>query len=106
MEFVKELSLREKVRIRSFGHDGNLHIYVCKDDMDDEQWNITVKRCMDEMYQRAQDLNGQVSGEHGIGHAKKIYLEASLGETQIALMQGIKDVFDPHQIMNPGKIIR
>lgn len=107
MNFVKALSDKEKVRIRSFGHagDGNLHIYVCKDDLSDERWEVVNKLCMDEMYAKAKSLDGQVSGEHGIGHAKKSYLVDSLGESQIHLMRGIKHTFDPNNIMNPGKII-
>lgn len=107
MEFVKDLSVEQNVRIRSFGHagDGNLHIYVCKDDLEDDVWEAVVKICMDKMYEKAKEINGQVSGEHGIGHAKKVYLKDSLGETQLELMRGIKKTFDPNNIMNPGKII-
>lgn len=107
MEFVKDLSVEQNVRIRSFGHagDGNLHIYVCKDDLEDDVWEDVVKACMDKMYEKAKEINGQVSGEHGIGHAKKVYLKDSLGETQLELMRGIKKTFDPNNIMNPGKII-
>lgn len=107
MSFVRDLSNEQDVRIRSFGHagDGNLHIYVCKDDMSDTRWSDVVKICMDKMYDKAKEFNGQVSGEHGVGHAKKAYLKESLGETQLMLMQGIKSTFDPNNIMNPGKII-
>ncbi len=60
---------------------------------------------MDKFYAKAKELNGQVSGEHGIGHAKKKYLEESVGDAQMSLMRGIKDVFDPQGILNPGKIV-
>ncbi|MBP5786491.1 MAG: 2-hydroxy-acid oxidase, partial [Kiritimatiellae bacterium] len=46
-----------------------------------------------------------VSGEHGIGYAKKPYLRESLDPAVRALMRGVKDVFDPHHILNPGKVI-
>ena len=49
-------------------------------------------------------MGGLVSGEHGIGYAKKGYLKAQLGDTPIELMQGIKNTFDPKNILNPGKI--
>ncbi len=106
MKFVKELSEKYEVRIRSFGHagDGNLHVYVCKDDLTDERWETVVNTCMDQMYEKAIQLNGQVSGEHGIGHAKKKYLRQSIGETQIELMRQIKKVFDPKGILNPNKV--
>ena len=57
------------------------------------------------MYVKAGELGGLVSGEHGIGYAKKGYLKDLLGETPIALMKGIKAVFDDKNILNPGKII-
>ena len=47
---------------------------------------------------------GQVSGEHGIGHAKREFLRESVGETQMKLMRSIKRVFDPNGILNPGKV--
>ncbi len=106
ISYVQELAETYQVRIRSFGHagDGNLHVYVCKDDLSDERWEVVVNAVMDALYQRAKELKGQVSGEHGIGHAKKVYLASALGETQLALMRGIKTVFDPNKILNPGKI--
>ena len=57
-----------------------------------------------EMYEKAEELGGLVSGEHGIGYAKKDFLKKQYGETPIALMQGIKKVFDEKNILNPGKV--
>lgn len=95
------------VRICSFGHagDGNLHIYVCKDAMEDQAWAKALEQGMDRLYEAARNLGGEVSGEHGIGHAKREFLRESLGETQMALMRGIKSVFDPAGILNPGKVL-
>ena len=95
------------MRIPSFGHagDGNLHIYLCRDNMDAERWQKSKQEAFRLMYQKAREFGGQVSGEHGIGAAKKRYLRESLGDTQIHLMKGIKDIFDPKNIMNPGKIL-
>lgn len=101
-------ALQEKVgaRIKCFGHagDGNLHIYVLKDDLGEEEWLKKLDSAMDEMYKKAKELKGEVSGEHGIGFAKKTYLARSLDETSIELMRGIKKVFDPKNILNPNKI--
>ena len=96
-----------QVRICSFGHagDGNLHIYVCQDGVADEQWHETVEKVMERLYSEARLLSGEVSGEHGIGHAKRAFLEESLGCEQMELMRGIKKVFDPNGILNPGKVI-
>lgn len=102
-----EIGKKLNVRICSFGHagDGNLHIYACKDQLTDEVWEKSVEQVMDELYIAAKEMGGEVSGEHGIGHAKKGFLAESMGETQIRLMQGIKAAFDPNGILNPGKVI-
>ena len=63
-----------------------------------------MELCFERMYKRAEELGGLVSGEHGIGYAKRDYLKKQCGENQIALMQGIKKVFDPKNILNPGKV--
>ena len=106
IKYTHKLSKQLGVRIPSFGHagDGNLHIYVCKDGMPEEIWQQKLKTAFEKLYQKAQEINGLVSGEHGIGYAKKQYLKESLGENQIKIMQQIKNVFDPKNILNPGKI--
>ena len=102
-------SLQEKygVRLRSFGHagDGNLHIYVLRDGLDDAAWEKTLAAVFGELYARARQLNGKVSGEHGIGHAKRPYLAESQSASEQMLMTGIKQVFDPLNILNPSKVI-
>ena len=63
-----------------------------------------LSEIFDRMYQKSVELGGLVSGEHGIGYAKKEFLKRQYGETPIALMQGIKKVFDEKNILNPGKV--
>ncbi len=106
VKFVKELERTYQIRIRSFGHagDGNLHVYVCKDQLSDTEWKQRLNPVMRAMYDKAIELNGQVSGEHGIGHAKVDFLRNSVGQTQMNLMKGIKLAFDPKNILNPGKV--
>ena len=108
--FVKksvEIGKAVGVRVASFGHagDGNLHIYVCRDGLSEDDWKTSCKKVMDALYAEAKALSGNVSGEHGIGHAKKNYLKESVGEKQVELMRGIKSAFDPNGILNPGKVI-
>ena len=105
--FSHELQKKHNVRIRSFGHagDGNLHIYVLKDDLGDEAWKKTLAATFADLYAKAKELGGQVSGEHGIGFAKKPFLAESLAPEVRALMRGIKQVFDPKGILNPHKVI-
>lgn len=96
------------IRIKSFGHagDGNLHAYILKDRLSDDQWKKRMGAAMDAIYQKAKELRGEVSGEHGIGFVKQPYLHKSLDERTIELMRGIKAVFDPYNILNPGKVFQ
>ena len=106
IKFTYELQEKYNIRIPSFGHagDGNLHIYICRDNYSKEQFDAILEKVFDELYERANQVGGLVSGEHGIGYAKKGYMKNQLGNTQIELMNGIKKVFDPNNILNPGKI--
>ena len=106
IKYTHALAEEFQVRIPSFGHagDGNLHVYICRDGLSDEDWERTLNACFDRMYAKAVELGGLVSGEHGIGYAKKDFLRRQYGQTPIALMQGIKQVFDPKNILNPGKV--
>jgi glycolate oxidase len=106
IKFTYELQEKYNIRIPSFGHagDGNLHIYICRDDYSKEEFDEILLKVFEELYKRAREVGGLVSGEHGIGFAKKSYLIEQLGETQVSLMNGIKKVFDPNNILNPGKV--
>ncbi|HHY81651.1 MAG TPA: FAD-binding oxidoreductase [Clostridiales bacterium] len=106
VEFSHKLQDKFGIRIKSFGHagDGNLHAYILKDDLSDEEWEKRLDLAMGEMYKKARELNGQVSGEHGIGYAKKPYLNQSLAPEILEIMRGIKKAFDPKNILNPGKV--
>ena len=107
IKFTYELAEKYQIRIPSFGHagDGNLHIYICKDEYSDEVFEEKLNQIFYEMYKKSKEVGGLVSGEHGIGYAKKQYMKEVLGESQIKLMQGIKKVFDPNNILNPGKVV-
>ena len=106
IKYTHELAAEFGVRIPSFGHagDGNLHVYICRDELSDADWEKTLSAVFDRMYEKSVELGGLVSGEHGIGYAKKDFLKRQYGHTPIALMQGIKQVFDPKNILNPGKV--
>ncbi|GAA0822864.1 FAD-binding oxidoreductase [Clostridium tertium] len=106
VKFTHKLQEEYEIRIKSFGHagDGNLHVYILKDDLSEDEWQTKLNDVMKRMYDKAKELSGQVSGEHGIGYAKKKYLSDSLSEENIEIMRGIKLVFDPKNILNPGKV--
>lgn len=107
IHFTHDLSRKHDIRIPSFGHagDGNLHIYICRDELKENLWKQKLTEVFAEMYEMAMRLGGAVSGEHGVGYAKKKYLEDQLGEVQIEIMRGIKKVFDPKGLLNPEKVI-
>lgn len=89
-----------------YGHlgDGNLHVNVLKEEISDENWNTKIIDGIGEIFKLTVSLGGTLSGEHGIGIAKKPYMSIAMGEANILLMRGIKKVFDPNDILNPGKI--
>ncbi|MCY6370901.1 FAD-binding oxidoreductase [Clostridium ganghwense] len=108
-EFIKythQLSKEFNVRIPSFGHagDGNLHVYICKDNLNNEEWEKKLNEVFDCMYKKSVELNGLVSGEHGIGYAKRLYMFDQYGAEYMQIMRGIKAAFDPKNILNPGKV--
>ena len=106
IKYTHEVGKEVGLRIPSFGHagDGNLHIYLCKDSMAEEIWKQKADKAFELLYAKAREFGGMVSGEHGIGYAKKPYLAKQVGENQIDLMRSIKKVFDPKNILNPGKV--
>lgn len=106
IKYTHELARTLGLRIPSFGHagDGNLHIYICRDGLPQASWEEKLAQAFEQMYQRANALGGMVSGEHGIGFAKRRYLLQQLGPTQTAILRGIKAAFDPQGILNPDKV--
>lgn len=107
VKFAETLQERFDIRIKSFGHagDGNLHIYVLRDDLPEAVWRDKLSQVFDCMYAKSRELGGKVSGEHGIGYAKLPYLKEAMGAEGMALLKGIKQAFDPLMILNPGKVV-
>ena len=107
IKYTHEVAGILNLRIPSFGHagDGNLHVYLCRDDLAEDEWKEKLSLGFEMMYARAREYGGAVSGEHGIGYAKKEYLKEQLGDTQIGLMRRIKKAFDPNLILNPDKVV-
>ena len=106
IEYTHDLAGEIGLRIPSFGHagDGNLHVYLCRDGLSEDEWKARMGEAFEKMYARAEELGGLVSGEHGIGFAKKRYMMETCGEKQVEVMRGIKRAFDPKCILNPGKL--
>ncbi len=105
--FADTMMDKYKIRISMQGHagDGNLHIQLMRDEMDPALFADRLPRLTKELYVKAKEMGGQVSGEHGIGHVRVGALADFMGPDMIGLMKGIKAVFDEKNILNPGKVI-
>ncbi|WP_035695038.1 FAD-binding oxidoreductase [Flavobacterium soli] len=90
-----------------YGHagDGNLHVNIVKGNMSDEDWKTEIPKGIREIFELTVALKGTLSGEHGIGYVQKNYMDIAFNNTQLLLMKGIKKVFDPNGILNPGKVL-
>jgi glycolate oxidase len=102
---IERLTAKYKLNVGTFGHagDGNLHPTVLCDERDLEEMH-RAHAFYDELYAQVLAWGGTVSGEHGIGIAKKEYLARQIGAGGVAVMKRIKQAFDPNGILNPGKI--
>lgn len=103
---IKEIGKAFGFNSVCYGHlgDGNLHVNILKEQISDEDWNTKVVDGIGEIFKLTVSLGGTLSGEHGIGIAKKPYMSIAMREANIAVMRGIKKAFDPQGILNPGKI--
>jgi len=103
---VKEIGNRYGFRTVCYGHagDGNLHVNILKDQLSDEFWHTEIRSAIIEIFELCKKLNGTISGEHGIGLVQQEYMNIVMSQTNLELMKGIKKVFDPNTILNPGKI--
>jgi glycolate oxidase len=102
---IDRLAEKYRLKVGTFGHagDGNLHPTVLCDERDQEEMG-RAHAFYDELYEKVLALGGTVSGEHGIGLAKKEYLARQIGPGGVKVMRRIKEAFDPEGILNPGKI--
>src|SRR5215217_6111529 len=89
-----------------YGHagDGNVHINILKGSMSDDDWNNKLKDGIKEIFELTTQLGGTISGEHGIGLVQKEFMSIKYTPVHFQLWRGIKNVFDPNGILNPGKI--
>jgi glycolate oxidase len=104
LEFIEELGKKHDMLVPSLGHvgDGNLHPHLCFDRGNSEEM-AKLEMVKDELYTKAVELGGTISGEHGVGLTKAKYMEMEHGKEGMAAMRNLKKLFDPKGIMNPGK---
>jgi glycolate oxidase len=103
---IKKIGLDYGFRSVCFGHagDGNLHINILKEQISEEYWKNEINKGIAEIFALVVSLGGMLSGEHGIGIAKRPFMPLALGEKNLSLMREIKKAFDPNGILNPDKI--
>ncbi len=111
---VRDISQKYNIWLPTFGHaaDGNVHTHIMKASyeegkvipLQEEEWKRKIDDVRRELYQDCKSRGGVISGEHGIGIVKKPFLSLTLSKEEISLMKGIKKLFDPNNILNPGKI--
>ena len=102
---INEIAKRSRLDIVNFGHagDGNIHVNIMIDNRKEEEVN-RAHEAVKEIFQATLAMGGTISGEHGIGITKAPYLKMELGDLEVEVMKRIKRIFDPNNVLNPGKI--
>ena len=103
---VKKIGEKYGFQSVCYGHagDGNLHVNIIKGDMSDKKWNNELCKGIREIFTLTKNLGGTISGEHGIGLVQKPYIDIVFSKKEIEIQKEIKKIFDPNNILNPGKI--
>jgi len=103
---IKEIGGKYGFESICYGHagDGNVHVNIIKGNMSDDAWHNQLKDGIREIFELTVSLGGTLSGEHGIGLVQKEFMPIKYTDAHFALWRGIKSVFDPNGILNPGKI--
>jgi len=104
-EKIQALSKKNDITIGTFGHagDGNLHPLTLTDE-NDKAYFARAEKTVEEIYDAALSLGGTITGEHGVGTAKRHVLEKAIGTPAVQMMNSLKQIFDPNNVLNPGKI--
>ncbi|MEX2580448.1 MAG: FAD-linked oxidase C-terminal domain-containing protein [Verrucomicrobiales bacterium] len=103
--FVEEMASKHRLEIATFGHfgDGNVHPTVLTDETDSEEME-RVEQALSEIFDKAIELGGTITGEHGVGLAKKPFLPRQFADASYELLKQVKTAIDPRGLLNPGKI--
>jgi glycolate oxidase len=104
---IKDIGIKYGFRSICYGHagDGNLHVRILKGDLTDDQWNGSyIKKAIAEIFSLCRQLGGTISGEHGIGLIQQEYMNLVFTEKALEIQRQIKKIFDPNNVLNPGKM--
>ena len=106
IRFVDKVAKKYELKIGTFGHmgDGNLHPTFLTDERNKDEMH-RVEEAFKEIFDEAIRLGGTITGEHGVGLAKKDFLPGFLGDVQIDVLRKLRGVLDPNGILNPGKMV-
>ncbi|MBS1652695.1 MAG: FAD-binding protein [Bacteroidetes bacterium] len=104
---VKNIGKKYGFQSVCYGHagDGNLHVNIIKGNLSDEKWDNDLPKGITEIFELCKSLGGTISGEHGIGLVQKNYMPIMFSKNHLNLFYQIKKVFDPNEILNPGKML-
>ncbi|MBI2930314.1 MAG: FAD-binding protein [Planctomycetes bacterium] len=107
VQTIREVAAKHGIAAISYGHigDGNIHVNLLRMGLDDEEWKRRLEPAVQELFERTIALGGQITGEHGVGFVQRRYLPLAYPKHHIELMRGLKRVFDPQGILNPGKVL-
>jgi len=105
IRFIQQTAAKYEVTVGTFGHmgDGNLHPTFLTNEKNAAEM-ARVEKAMEEIFDQAVSLGGTITGEHGVGLAKKRFLPKAIGDASLGLMRQLKRTLDPDNILNPGKI--
>jgi glycolate oxidase len=106
VQFMAEEARKYDFKVYYLGHagDGNLHIFGVSNTIEIEEFKRQINLWMIAMYDKAKNMGGELTGEHGIGFGKIDYFRDYIGARKVEIHKGIKKVFDPKLILNPGKV--
>jgi glycolate oxidase len=104
---VEEICYEHQIRVICFGHalDGNLHTMLMRNKHADEFETENFNKAVEKIYRYGIANGGTISGEHGVGLLQNQFMHLQFSDTHLGLMKGIKSLFDPNGILNPGKIL-
>jgi len=107
VNFAGDLQVRHGFPVATFGHagDGNIHVNIMVADYDDPAVRSQVDRALDDLFAQVLKWGGVITGEHGIGLAKKRWWPEATSDAVRALNGRLKEVLDPKDILNPGKFV-